>query len=173
MRRNERRRARAGVTLAELMITVAIIGILAMMVPPLMVGIQNFFLMTTARNNVQRDARASLDEINRFMRQGEISSFAIDTPVGQGPYSRVTFTMPDMRTVSFRQNGSELQETVSSGTITTNRTLARNLEYIAFSYPRTDDPSIISVALTMSEKIQLGQTKVLQLTVQKVRIMNP
>ncbi|MDE2511790.1 MAG: hypothetical protein KGL74_11770, partial [Elusimicrobia bacterium] len=79
----------------------------------------------------QRDARASLDVINRFLRESYQSGIVIDTPAGQGPYS-----------------------------------------HIAFTFPHTDDVSIVSVAITMGKNVQLGRQKVLKLTIQKVRVMN-
>lgn len=166
-------RSRAGYTLAEMMVAVAILGILALIGPPLMIGMQNFFLMTSARTETQRDARACLSEINRFLRQAEASTVVIDSASNQGPYSRITFSLLDGRTMSFSQLGDELVQTSkSSGGSTSSVVLTRNLSYIAFTYPATDDVSIISVAITMSKNIQLGKSKVLELTVQKVRIMN-
>jgi hypothetical protein len=50
--------------------------------------------------------------------------------------------------------------------------LSKNLVYIAFTFPHTDDPTIVSVSLTMGKSIQLGKKKVLELTIQKVRVMN-
>ncbi|MDE2492091.1 MAG: prepilin-type N-terminal cleavage/methylation domain-containing protein [Elusimicrobia bacterium] len=166
-------RARAGYTLTEMMVVVAILGVLALVGPSLMVGLQNFFLMTGARNEVQRDARASLDTINRFLRQASANSIVIDTPSGGAPYSRISFTLPDGRQMTFYQAGNKLMQTVvSPGGATSTSTLSQDLIYIAFTYPRTDDPTIVSVAITMGRNIQLGRRKVLELTIQKVRIMN-
>lgn len=169
----KRLRGRAGYTLAEMMVTVAILGILALIGPPMMIGMQNFFLMTSARTETQRDARACLSEINRFLRQAEASTVVIDSAANQGPYSRISFSLLDGRVMTFSQSGDKLIQTVKSAAgVTSTVMLTNNLSYIAFTYPATDDISIISVALTMSKNIQLGKTKVLELTVQKVRIMN-
>lgn len=165
-------RGRRGHTLAEMMVTVAVIGILMLVGPALLRGIQNFFLMTTARNDIQRDARSALDAINRFLRQAKASTVQVDSPANQGPYSRITFNLVDGRVVQFYQSGNQLVQSVKSGSSTSTITLTSNLAYIAFTYPRSDDPSIISVAITMGRNIQLGKTKVLELTIQKVRIMN-
>jgi prepilin-type N-terminal cleavage/methylation domain-containing protein len=165
-------RSRAGYSLAEMMIAVAILGILALVGPPMMIGMQNFFLMTSARTETQRDARSCLSEINRFLRQAQASTVIIDSAASQGPYSRITFTLLDGRVMTFSQSGDKLVQSVKTGGVTSSVTLTKNLSYIAFTYPATDDVSIISVALTMSKSIQLGKTKVLELTVQKVRIMN-
>lgn len=159
---------RRGYTLTEMMMVVAIIGILASVGPTLLIGMQNFFLMTSARTEVQRDARATLDTVNRYLRQAVASTVVIDTPSGQGPYSRVRFKHVDGRYMEFRQSGNTLIQQIGSGT----STVTKNLAYIAFTFPRTDDPSIVSVSITMGKNIQLGRRKVLELTIQKVRIMN-
>lgn len=159
---------RAGYTLTEMMMVVAIVGIISSVGPLLLTNLQNFYLMTTARNDIQRDARASLDMINRNLRQAKHGTIVIDTPTGQGPYSRIRFKHVDDRYMEFRQNGNQLVM-VSSNTASV---LTKNLVYIAFTYPRTDDPTIVSVSMTMGKSIQLGRRKVLELTIQKIRVMN-
>lgn len=162
------RLGRRGYTMTEMMMVVAIVGILASVGPTLLIGLQNFFLMTSARYEVQRDARATLDTVNRYLRQAVASTIIIDTPGGQGPYSRVRFKHVDGRYMEFRQNGNQLIQQIENR----ESTVTQNLAYIAFTFPRTDDPSILSVSITMSKNIQLGRRKVLELTIQKVRVMN-
>lgn len=158
-----------GYTLSELMIVVAIVGALSTVGPLLLFNLQNFYMMTTARSDIQRDARVALDNINRFLRQGVAGTITIDTPSsGGGPYSRIRFKHVDGRYVEFRQDGSDLIRVVGN----TSSVISRNLIYVAFSYPRSDDPSIVSVSMTMGKNIQLGRRKVLELTIQKVRVMN-
>lgn len=159
---------RRGYTMTEMMMVVAIVGILASVGPTLLIGLQNFFLMTSARYEVQRDARATLDTVNRYLRQAVSSSIVIDTPASQGPYSRIRFKHVDGRYMEFRQNGNQLIQQIENR----ESTITQNLAYIAFTFPRTDDPSIVSVSITMSKNIQLGRRKVLELTIQKVRVMN-
>jgi prepilin-type N-terminal cleavage/methylation domain-containing protein len=161
-------RSRRGYTMTEMMMVVAIVGILASVGPTLLIGLQNFFLMTSARYEVQRDARATLDTVNRYLRQAVASTMVIDTPASQGPYSRIRFKHVDGRYMEFRQSGNELIQVIENR----SSTVTKNLAYIAFTFPRTDDPSIVSVSITMSKNIQLGRRKVLELTIQKVRVMN-
>lgn len=161
-------RARAGYTLTEMMMVVAIIGILATVGPTMMLQMQNFFLMTSARYEIQRDARTTLDTVNRYMRQAVATTVIMDTPDGQGPYSRIRFSHVDGRYMEFRQSGSNLIQIIG----TAQSIVSKNLIYIAFTYPRTDDTSIVSVSITMGKSIQLGRRKVLELTIQKIRVMN-
>lgn len=161
-------RARAGYSLVEVLMVVAIIGILSTVVPTMLIQMQNFFLMTSARYEIQRDARTTLDTVNRYLRQAVASTVVMDTPVGQGPFSRIRFRHVDGRYMEFRQSGSRLIQVIDNAT----SLVSTNLIYIAFTYPHTDDTSIISVSITMGKSIQLGRRKVLELTIQKVRVMN-
>lgn len=161
-------RGRAGYTLTEMMMVVAIIGILATVGPTMLTQMQNFFLMTSARYEIQRDARTTLDTVNRYMRQAVASTVVMDTPAGQGPFSRIRFRHVDGRYMEFRQQGSKLIQVVD----TAQSVVSSNLVYIAFTYPHTDDISIVSVSITMGKSIQLGRRKVLELTIQKIRVMN-
>jgi len=157
-----------GYSLAEVMMVVAIIGILATVAPTMMIQMQNFFLMTSARYEIQRDARTTLDTVNRYLRQAVATSVVMDTPAGQGPFSRIRFKNVDGRYMEFRQSGSSLVQVIGTAT----SVVSKNLIYIAFTYPHSDDTSIISVSITMGKSIQLGRRKVLELTIQKVRVMN-
>ncbi len=156
-----------GYTLSEMMMVVAIVGILATVVPTLLIQMQNFFLMTSARYEIQRDARTTLDTVNRYIRQAVASTVILDSN-GQGPFSRIRFQHVDGRSMQFRQEGHNLIQVIG----TTETIISKNLIYIAFTYPHTDDTSIISVAITMGKSIQLGRSKVLELTIQKIRVMN-
>ena len=162
------RRHQSGYTLVELLLVVAIVGAVSSVGPLLLTQLQNFYLMTTARSEIERDARNSLDLMNRMLRQGVDGTIVIDTPSGQGPYSRIRFKHVDGRYIEFRQSGSNLISVIESAT----STLSGNLVYIAFTVPRTDNPTIISVSMTMGKAIQLGRRKVLELTIQQVRVMN-
>jgi len=158
---------RRGYTLTEMLMVVAIIGILATVGPRMLLQMQNFFLMTSARYEIQRDARTTLDTVNRYLRQAVARTVIIDTN-SQGLFSRIRFRHVDGRYMEFRQNGSQLIQVIG----TTQSIVSGNLLYIAFTYPHTDDISIISVAITMGKSIQLGRRKVLELTIQKIRVMN-
>ena len=133
---------------------IAMLVILAVMVPSIVMWIQ-------------RDARTTLDTVNRHIRQAVASTVVIDTN-GQGPFSRIRFRHVDGRYMEFHQEGHKLIQIID----TAQSVVSGNLIYIAFTYPRTDDVSIISVAITMGKSIQLGRRKALELTIQNIRIMN-
>ncbi len=163
-----RGRSNGGWTLSEVMISVAIVGVISLVGPPIMIQMQRFYLQSDARTTIQRDARASLDQINRFLRQGQANSIVIDNASGQPPYSRITFSTIDGATHVVYQNGRALMHKNGS----TLSTLSNYLSFIAFTFPRTDDSTIVSVSMTMEKSTFQGGYKALELTIQKVRVMN-
>lgn len=169
--RRSSRRGQAGFTAAEAIMTVSIVAILATVAAPIMIRMNNFWRQTTARNEIERDVRSSLETVNRWLRQAKRSTVVIDQVAGQPPFSRITFTPEKGGTMQFYQAGDKLYMKLSSNTITTTM-LSNRLGFIAFTYPKTFDVSIVSVAVTMQAPTYLGGKKALQLSVQKVRIMN-
>jgi len=163
-----RLRSRSGYTLTEMMLAVAIIGVLALVAPPLLVNMTNFWRQTGARSSIERDARVSLDVINRMLRQAQASTIVIDQVSGQPSWSRISFTLADGRAMSFYQTNNVLYHNNGGGV----SVLCRDVGFIAFSFLRTDDTSLVSVALTTQASTYRGGSKALQLSIQKVRIMN-
>jgi len=161
------RKSQRGFTLIETMITLAILGVVATMGPSLIVQFVRFYQLHEAKISIQRDARACLDLINRFLRQAQSSTVVVDQAPNQPPLSRITFTTVQGQTMSFYQSGTILYQVAQSTTA-----ISQNLHYIAFTYPRTDDPTIISVAMTMEKDTYESQYKALELSIQKVRIMD-
>ncbi|MBI5239726.1 MAG: prepilin-type N-terminal cleavage/methylation domain-containing protein [Elusimicrobia bacterium] len=157
-----------GYTMTEMMVTVAILGVLISVAAPLLVQMTNFWRQTTARNTIQRDVRASLDIINRFCRQARAGTVVIDQAAGQPPFSRITFASVQGQTISFYQSGNRLYMTQGNRV----SVLSKSIAFIAFTYPRSDDTSIVSVAITAQAATYLGGSKALQLSIQKVRVMN-
>lgn len=158
----------SGYTLTEAMLVVAIVGVLATMSVSLLINMTNFWRQTTARNDIERDVRVSLDVINRMVRQAQKSTVLVDQVSGQPPFSRITFTTIDGRVISYYQTGNILFQKIGSNI----SVLSRNVGFIAFAYPRTDDTTIVSVAMTAQAATYKGASKALQLSIQKVRIMN-
>jgi len=158
-----------GYTLTEMMIVVAIIGALISIGPTIMNQMTRFFQMNKARTEIQRDGRTSLDIINRNLRQATAASVVVSSlDSTQPPYSMISFTSIDDTIWSFYQQNNKLMMTQNGS----SKTLCENLRYIGFTYPRTDETKILSVSITLEKQTYNAQTKALQLSVEKVRIMN-
>lgn len=153
--------------MVELMVTATVLALMVLIVSPLLLQMVRFFRINSAKVEIQRDARTCLDLINRFLRQANSATVTISNATGQPPHSRIAFTtVSGTNFIYYQQNNKLFQVT------TTTSTLSSNLRYLSFSYPRSDDPTIISVALTMEKATIEGRTKALELTIEKVRVMN-
>ncbi|MCB4756710.1 MAG: prepilin-type N-terminal cleavage/methylation domain-containing protein [Elusimicrobia bacterium] len=157
-----------GVTLIEMMIVVAILGILASVGPLLLKNVTRFYRLNAARLETVRDARNCLTQINQALRQATASTIVISQESGQPPYSTIFAQTVDSRSLKFYQSGNKLNFVQNASTVT----ISENLRYIAFTYPRTDDSTILSVSVTFEKKTYEGQTKAIQMAIEKVRIMN-
>lgn len=163
-----RKKRNAGFTLTEAIIAVAIIGIIFGIAPRMFIQVNRFVIMNRTRIELQREARMMLSLINRNLRQARSGTLQIDSIPGQPYYSRIAFTRVDGMTFSFYQTGTRLIMVTSN----TTKTLSSNLRYLAFSPPRSEDLTIISVALTLEKAIQEGRTKALHMASEKVMVMN-
>ncbi len=162
-------RSRAGFTLAEALVTVAIVGILSGMGAGIMLQMNRFFIMSRVRLDLQREARSVMYIVTRALRQAQINTIVIDRQAASQPfYSRITFQKVQGDSLTFRQNGSNL-ELVADGQ---TQTLSKNLRYLAFTFPRSDDMGIISVSMTLQGTIYQGQVKALHMASEKVQVMN-
>jgi len=162
----------SGVTLIELAITVLLIGIIFSVAPKFFTAITRFIRTNTARVEIQRDARDSLAMINRQLRQARAISVVVTrhpTIPEQPPYSKIQFETVSDRDYEFYQENRNLFMTVDAGP---RRKIAGNLKYLAFSYPRAFDPTILSVTVTFEKSTYSGHTKALQMAIEKVRVMN-
>ncbi len=164
-------KSQSGYTLIEVMITAAIIGIIFSIVPQFFFFATKFQRLNNARLIVQRDARSTMALLNKNIRQAVSSSVVIDNAPSQPPYSRITFNKVEgagTESVRYFQEGKNLKETRNGRDIV----VAENLAYLAFIFPRSDDMQLVSVSLTLSEETYQGEAKALQMSVEKIEVMN-
>lgn len=159
-----------GYSLVEIMIVVAIIGLIASIAPVFFSKVYEFLTVSETQMTIQRDSRTALDIINRNLRQATISSIIVDRKSSdQPPYSRISFSkVNDVVEISYYQEGSKLMMKTDSRI----KTLTENLGYLSFSFPRTDDLSIISVSMTVQKITSRGRKKAIHVAIEKIRIMN-
>ena len=165
---------RPGVTLMELMITVAILSIVFSIAAPILNQANRQFILNSTRVQLQQEARAVMYIVTRNLRQAQAATITIDRAGATQPfYSRITFTKEAATqgvspTLVFQQEGTTLYQVIGGA----KKPLSTNLKYLAFTFPRSDDMGIISVSLTLEKKIFEGRTKALHMASEKVRIMN-
>lgn len=162
------RTRRAGYTLLETMLTVAIVGILFAIGAKLMIQANNYFVFNKTRGDLQGQARSAMYIMTREIRQAVSSSIVLDQLHGQPYWSRITFNKLDGTTEQFEQCGTSLWivKGVHVDTMTTH------IQYMAFTFPRTDDMTIISVSMTLQEATYDNKTKALHMASEQVQVMN-
>lgn len=162
-------RARRGVTLMEMMIVVGIVSTLFMVAAPILNQANKQFILTRTKVELQQEARGTMYVVTRSLRQAQGASITISRANANQPfYSKITFTTEQGRTLVFQQEGKILYQVLSGN----KRVLSRNLNYLAFTFPRTDDMGIISVSITLKKDIYEGRSKALHMASEKVRVMN-
>jgi prepilin-type N-terminal cleavage/methylation domain-containing protein len=166
---------RPGVTLMELMMVVAIISILFAVGAPMMKQANRQFIMVRSKKELQQEARSIMYILTRALRQAQGDTITITLAAANQPfYSKIQFTTEQSsstavsNTYVFQQEGTVLYQIIGGK----KRPLTQNLYYLAFTFPRSDDMSIISVSLTLQKGIYEGRTKALHMASEKVRIMN-
>jgi prepilin-type N-terminal cleavage/methylation domain-containing protein len=157
-----------GWTLTELLIVVAIIGGLAIIGPPITTQLTRFFILGRTKLELQQEARSAIYIITRELRQAQSNSIIIDRSGTQPYYSRIRFTKSQGTAVTVTQSGSSI--IVTEGV--NNSTLSKNLTYLSFTFPQSDDMTIVSVSLTLQKAIYGGATKALHMASERVRVMN-
>ncbi len=165
-----RREHHSGYTLVEVMLVVVILGILASVGARMLLQVNRYFIMANAKADIQREARAAMYVITSEVRQAQASTIVIDSASPAEPfYSRITFTVLNGPTLTFLQNGTQLIQSVNGGATV----LSNHVQYLAFTLPRSDDMTILSVALTLKENIYQGRSKALHMASEQVQVMNP
>ncbi|MFN0118270.1 MAG: type II secretion system protein J [Elusimicrobiota bacterium] len=157
-----------GYTLIEVMISVAIIGVIASTAPNLIIQLRRFFQLSNTKLEIQREARSVMNLVTRNLRQAQSSTIVIDQASAAEPYySRISYTDVNGNYLRFYQEGRNLKLVDVS-----TRTIASNIRYIAFSLPRTDDMGIVSVSFTLEKGTYESKTKALHMASEKVQVMN-
>lgn len=161
-------------TLMEMMMTVGIISVVFTVAAPLLTQANRHFILARTRIEIQQEARAIMYVITRNLRQARRGTVVIDRVNSSQPfYTRLTFTkissVPGVSpTLVFQQEGTTLYQVIGSG----KRPISRNIKYLAFTFPRSDDMGIISISMTLEKNIYEGRTKAFHMASEKVRIMN-
>lgn len=175
-----------GVTLPELMVTILISSIIGIVFTQMQRYIVRFTLISKAKQETVQESRTALLVMQKMIQQGSAATFIIDqstSMVGgqmswQPPYSRIYFQATNMngttREFRFYQIGRYLYMDYKSLEETSwkQKILTKNVRFMSFFYPVSDDNQLISISLTISKKTAEGKETFLQMALQKVRIMN-
>lgn len=165
------RRPGRGVTLIELLIVVAILGLVVALWPRILMQCAVFWRMNRARLETTRDARNGMEVIISKLRQASASSVLVDELPGHPPYSRITFLIGGSQ-FRFWQDGLRLMMSKDG----VEHPMSDNLRTLTFSYPDLSKPELVAISITMEQRVfsgRSGEVKAVRLASEKVRILNP
>lgn len=157
-----------GFSLIELIISLAIIGLVGLLVSQFFLTGIKLYSITSANIETQRDARVILDVIIKYLRQATSESIELTNKAAQPPYSYISFTTIAGKSFQFYQVGNKLYLACDGST----RVLSQNLYSLTFAFSQFTDLSNVYISLSTKKKTYSGQSSVIQLTEEKVRIMN-
>jgi prepilin-type N-terminal cleavage/methylation domain-containing protein len=157
-----------GWTLVELMIVAAIVGVIASVTPSIINQTTKFFILGKTKLDLQEQARAAMYLITRELHEAQSASIVIDSVAGQPYYSRIKFTTIQGKTFTCYQSSTNLMLVVNNDTTI----LTKNLAYLGFTFPRSDDMTIVSVSMTLQEQIYQGAFKALHMASERVQVMD-
>jgi prepilin-type N-terminal cleavage/methylation domain-containing protein len=167
-----------GVTLTEVLLVTAILGVISLVIPKLMQQTNQFFLMNRSRMEVQQEARMIISNVAKNLRQANASSIVISQDAGQPPYSGITFVKRNKTLGSNNANGDTVQYVLRSGgrffmSINGKEALlSSNVAFVAFGFPRTDDRQVVTFSISVGKSVGAGKTKLLHVTSEKIGVMN-
>ncbi len=158
-----------GYTLVELLVVSAIVAFILSLGASLMIKMNQFFRVSIAKIETQRDLRNDMNLLIREIRQAKSTSVVLSREnASQPPYSKISFANIAGESMVFWQAGRDLNMSKNGQTTT----FAKNLHSLIFSYPMTDDPKLISVLLSMEKSAGSKGTYALQVGGESIRLLN-
>lgn len=164
---------RKSLTLVELMVVVAILGLIASYGATFLITNTRFFREFSAKGEVQREARTVMEIATRRIRQASASSIEISNIPGQPPYSYLKFTTEDgSKNEEIYQNGRKLYMVAMVGGTTTFFKIADNLRQAVFTLEDTSVGDLLTISLCFEKETVEGKVKLLHLSIDKVKIFS-
>ncbi|MFH1723114.1 MAG: type II secretion system protein [Elusimicrobiota bacterium] len=164
-----------GYTLTEVMIAVAILGLMTAATSRLLTTTFRVWKLDQTRLETQRDARTALNLVQSLLREASADGILLTRlSAAEPPYSKIEFSDADGRVHRFYQQENSLimqRYDVFLGTHT--RSLTDDLRYAAFAYPDTTKDNLLSVALCLEKEAYWGEKRDFYLSVQRVQVGNP
>ena len=132
-----------GFTLIELMVVVALLGILGYGIVQFFTGTFRVWWQTTQQIDAQQKARVAMDEMTKFIRQASpVTGIAIGQQAGEDPNTMITFPHIDGRQFQYYQSGDSLKRVVDG--VTTD-VIPENLVSISFVIDDPISPTYVDI----------------------------
>jgi len=181
-----RRRSESGFTMTELMIAVAMLGIIGGIWVNVFIGGWRTWQRNFKELTAQQSARRAMAIMVQAIREGRPGSVIISKPTNGPNFSQIAFTDGRWRNWIFRQNGTRLMtvmplvpmsngQPIPNGPVaSTTDFLAGDVQAVFFTFPSFSDTGLVDVGLTIRvfPYPQAANPIVVQL-VERVMLRNP
>lgn len=133
-----------GFTLIELMVVVALLGILGYGIVKFFTNTFRTWWQTSQQIDAQQKARAAMDEMTRFIRQARpVSALVVSEQAGEDSDTMITFTHIDGRQFQYYKSGDSLIRVVDG---TTTDVIPEDLASIYFIVDSTSSPTQLDIS---------------------------
>jgi len=133
-----------GFTLIELMVVVALLGILGYGIVKFFTGTFRVWWQTSQQIDAQQKARTAMDEMSRFIRQARpVTEIVVGQQAGEDPNTMITFTHIDGRQMSYYKSGDSLKRVVNGNT---SDIIPENLASIYFVLDDPTSPTQVDIS---------------------------
>ncbi len=144
-----------GFTLIELMVVVALLGILGYGIVKFFTNTFRVWWQTSQQINAQQKARAAMDEMTRFVRQARpVTEIVVGQQAGEEANTMITFTHIDSRRMSYFQSGESLRRWVVNSA--TTDVIPEDLVSIYFVLDSTNSPTQVDISTFTVETPEMG-----------------
>ncbi|HUW22949.1 MAG TPA: type II secretion system protein [bacterium] len=137
-----------GFTLIELMIVVALLGILGYGIMKFFTNTYRTWWQTSQQIDAQQKARVAMDEMTRFIRQARpVTEIVVGNWGSEEPNTMIIFTHIDGRQICYSQVGDSLRREVDDGvTIVGTDLIPEDLVSVYFVLDSTTSPTQVDIS---------------------------
>jgi prepilin-type N-terminal cleavage/methylation domain-containing protein len=160
-----------GFTLIELMVVVALLGILGYGIVKFFTGTFRVWWQTGQQINAQQKARTAMDEMTRFIRQASPATIVVGAQAGEDANTMITFTHIDGRQISYYKSGDSLKRVVGG---TTTDIIPEDLVSVYFVLDSTSSPTCVDIStLTVQTPVIGGERGSITFPRKRIFLRNP
>jgi Tfp pilus assembly protein FimT len=161
--------SRSGVTMAELCIAIAAMGLLVLALPRFFSQLNKSFMAASTNSSSQENARVGTQEILRLLTIARSSTVTLTQQSGEDPYSEIDYTNTSNVPMAIYQKNSNLIHLANG---VEHVLLKKSLVRLVFAYPDLSDPNLIQVTVTVKDSLGTNKSRTMGTVPKKIHLEN-